>query len=109
MHFIAIALACLILAACNATTNIAAGLSAADNALARLAQNQIAPACSIIAVAAGYFDALSPNISAANQRRYVQARAVIDPICANPPTNTVQALATLNRAWFAVQGATVSR
>jgi len=109
MRFIAAAFVCLALAACNGASNLSAGLGAADNALARLAQNQIQPACAIISVAAGYFDILSPRISAANQRRYSQARAVIDPICANPPANTLEALAALNRAWFDVQAATVRR
>ena len=108
MRLIAIAFACLALAACN-TTSLTGGLAAVDNALAKLAQNQIAPACAIINVAAGYFDALSPNIGAENQRRYAAARAIVDPICAAPPQNTVQALMALNRAWFEIQNATKAR
>lgn len=90
----------------NILLQAAAGVAAADNALAGLAANSIPRACGIIEVAKGYFAELKPRISADKVRLEQQAEAIIAPICANPPANTAEALHTLFRMWLVIQDAT---
>lgn len=87
-------------------TAVRTTLTKADNALARLAANEIPAACGIIDVAKGYFRELEPRISAKNVAIERQAEAVVDSICSNPPANTAQAFGTLFKAWMAIQKAT---
>lgn len=87
-------------------TAISSTLTKADNALARLAANDIPAACGIVAVAEGYFHQLEGRISQANINIERKAEAAVDAICANPPASTAQALKALFNAWMAIQNAT---
>ncbi len=101
------------LAACNPqggmeklTVAVQTTLTRADNALARLAANDIPAACSIIGVAEGYFHQLEDRISPANIAAERKAEAIVKAVCDNPPASTAQAFGTLFRAWMAIQNAT---
>lgn len=103
--------ASLVLAGCNAQWGqIAAGvgnaLNTADNVLADLADNSVPKACGIIRVADGYFQRLSPKISADKIAIEAKAMAAVNVICNNPPKDTVAALNTLVDLWFTIQDAT---
>jgi hypothetical protein len=87
---------------------LTSAVSLANNNLATLANYDIPAACGIIAVAEGYYVQLKPKISAKNQLIAAKAMAAADSICANPPTNTAAAFASLIKAWLAVQNATVT-
>lgn len=101
----AVVLAALALSGCN---GVVSGVSATNDTLAHLAQNDIPAACSIITTAEGYFETLAPKIAAANKVKYTQAKTVVADICANPPTNVVSALITLGNEWAVIQAATVT-
>lgn len=101
------------LVACNPSSEfgkISVGVSnvlkGADNALARLAANDIPAACGIIGVAEGYFHQLEDRISQANVNIERKAEAAVKAICDNPPASTAQALKALFNAWMAIQNAT---
>lgn len=101
----------LALSGCNAQWGqIAAGvgnvLGTANNVLADLAENSIPKACGIIRVADGYFQRLSPKISADKIAIEAKAMASVNVICNNPPKDITAALNTLVDLWFVIQDAT---
>lgn len=101
----------LALSGCNAQWGqIAAGvgnvLGSANNVLADLAENSIPKACGIIRVADGYFQRLSPKISADKIAIEAKAMASVNVICNNPPKDITAALNTLVDLWFVIQDAT---
>ena len=101
----------LALSGCNAQWGqIAAGvgnvLGSANNVLADLAENSIPKACGIIRVANGYFQRLSPKISADKIAIEAKAMASVNVICNNPPKDITAAFNTLVDLWFVIQDAT---
>ncbi|MEK9877274.1 MAG: hypothetical protein VW684_11495 [Betaproteobacteria bacterium] len=101
----------LALSGCNAQWGqIAAGvgnvLGSANNVLADLAENSIPKACGIIRVADGYFQRLSPKISADKIAIEAKAMASVNVICNNPPKDITAAFNTLVDLWFVIQDAT---
>jgi len=101
----------LALSGCNARWGqIAAGvgnvLGSANNVLADLAENSIPKACGIIRVANGYFQRLSPKISADKIAIEAKAMASVNVICNNPPKDITAAFNTLVDLWFVIQDAT---
>jgi hypothetical protein len=101
----------LALSGCNAQWGqIAAGvgnvLGTANNVLADLAENSIPKACGIIRVADGYFQRLSPKISADKIAIEAKAMASVNVICNNPPKDITAAFNTLVDLWFVIQDAT---
>jgi hypothetical protein len=88
---------------CNsASTDVAL----ANNALATLAKYDIPTACSIIAVAEGYFSQLRSDLSAAEIADETKAANAVNIICNAPPTNVEAAFGTLVQAWVAIQNDT---
>lgn len=101
----------LVLGGCNADwskISVAVGnaLGTADNVLANLADNSIPKACAIVRVADGYFQKLSPKISADKIAIEAKAMAGVNVICNNPPANVASALNTLVDLWFTIQDVT---
>ena len=101
----------LALSGCNAQWGqIAAGvgnvLGSANNVLADLAENSIPKACGIIRVADGYFQRLSPKISADKIAIEAKAMASVNVICNNPPKDITAAFNTLVDLWLVIQDAT---
>lgn len=78
-------------------------VTAVNNTLATLAKNDIPMACGIIDKAELYFAQIvgTPSVGVA------AAEAAGKAICANPPTDTASAFATLLQVWTIVQAATV--
>jgi|ERR1700719_3187705 len=97
--------ACLILpmlgGGCNNSTT-----TAINNTLATLAKNDIPAACTIVAVAEGYFSELETKLSAAEISDEQKAALAVKAICDNPPTNITAAFGTLLTAWTAIQADT---
>src|SRR5271156_1137867 len=81
----------LLVSACNVNSD----LTAANNALATLASNDIPTACAIVTVAEGYFAQLERKLSAAEIADEAKAALVVNSICANPPTNITAAFGSL--------------
>lgn len=96
-------------AGCQTTGGGSTALTIANNSLAKLANYDIPAACGIVQVAEGYFAQLKPRISAKNQALEAKAAAIVDPICANPPTNVASAFLTLFNAWTTIQNATATQ
>ena len=101
----------LALSGCNAQwgkISVAVGnaLGTADNVLANLADNSIPKACAIVRVADGYFQRLSPKISADKIAIEAKAMASVNVICNNPPKDITAAFNTLVDLWFVIQDAT---
>ena len=101
----------LALGGCNAQWGqIAVGvgnvLGTANNVLADLAENSIPKACKIVKVADGYFQRLSPKISADKIAIEAKAMASVNVICNNPPKDITAAFNTLVDLWFVIQDAT---
>jgi hypothetical protein len=101
----------LALSGCNAqwgqiTAGVGNVLGSANNVLADLAENSIPKACGIIRVANGYFQRLSPKISADKIAIEAKAMASVNVICNNPPKDITAAFNTLVDLWFVIQDAT---
>ena len=101
----------LALSGCNAqwgqiATGVGNVLGSANNVLADLAENSIPKACGIIRVANGYFQRLSPKISADKIAIEAKAMASVNVICNNPPKDITAAFNTLVDLWFVIQDAT---
>jgi len=101
----------LALGGCNAqwgqiTAGVGNVLGSANNVLADLAENSIPKACGIIRVANGYFQRLSPKISADKIAIEAKAMASVNVICNNPPKDITAAFNTLVDLWFVIQDAT---
>ena len=96
----------LALSAALAMSGCQSTLTTANNNLAAISNNQIAVACPIIKVAEGYFANVKSKVSALAVTREAQAAAVVDTICANPPTDVATAFTDLFNAWIAIQNAT---
>lgn len=103
----------LVAAGCNFSggfgkleTAVSTTLTRANNALSRLSENNLPTACSIVAVAEGYFHQLEPRISAANIAAERKAEAIVADICSNPPSDVGKAFGALFRAWMTIQDAT---
>ncbi|HEY3719265.1 MAG TPA: hypothetical protein VGL41_03905 [Roseiarcus sp.] len=91
------------LAGCN---SVSSGVTAANNALATLASNDIPTACAIVTVAEGYFAQLKSRLSATEIADEAKAALVVNSICANPPTNISAAFGSLLTAWAMIQADT---
>ena len=101
----------LALSGCNAQWGqISAGvgnvLTTANNVLANLSGNYIPEACGIVKVADGYFQKLSPKISADKIAIEAKAMAGVNVICNNPPKDVASAFSTLVDLWFTIQDVT---
>ena len=96
----------LALGGCQTVGTIVTATDNANNALARLAQNDIPRACGIIHVAESFVEILRPRISPTVIARYETAKKSVDVICNNPPSNAAQFLDRLNTLWFIIQDAT---
>jgi hypothetical protein len=84
--------------------------TAANNALATLANNDLPTACGVVSVAEGYFAELKPSISAKNAAIEAKAAAAASAICNGPPPSNIgAAFGSLLSAWLAVQNATVTQ
>ena len=74
----------------------------ANNALARLAKNDIPAACAIVKVAEGYYSTVvgppTPVV--------LNAEAGVAVICDNPPTDLASAFGTLLSEWTVIENAT---
>lgn len=81
-------------------------VTSVNNTLAKLANNDIPRACSIISVAEGYFAAVKVLVPAPQRAIEEAAEAVINPICAAPPADVAAAFSTLMAAWTTVQAST---
>ena len=103
----ALTLAVAGLAGCNqALTTINADITAANNALANLAANDIPAACGIVSVAEGYFADVKSLVPAKAVAAEAKAAAVVAGICARPPADLGAAFATLMTAWTTIQAST---
>lgn len=81
-------------------------VTTANNALAKIAQNDLPKACATIKVAEGYYADVQFLVPQSAQLVEAAAAAIVNKVCANPPTNIVAALQTLNGAWVQIQAAT---
>jgi len=98
--------AAFVLALLASACNVSSDVTAANNALATLASNDIPTACAIVTVAEGYFAQLRGQLSAAEIADEAKAALVVNSICANPPTNITAAFGSLLTAWTAIQADT---
>ena len=98
--------AAFVLALLAAACNVSSDVTAANNALATLASNDIPAACAIVTVAEGYFVQLESKLSAAEIADEAKAALVLNSICASPPTNVAAAFGSLLTAWTAIQADT---
>lgn len=100
--------ASLALGGCQTAGTIATGINTANNALARLAGNDIPAACAIISVAEGYFGTVSSlhKFSPATMTAEAKAEAIVANICAHPPANVGAAFGQLMSAWQIIQAKT---
>ena len=101
--------AALMLAGCATMATVASGVATSDAVLSHLSQNSLPLACQTVEVAAGYFDALKPRISAANVKRGEIAVMAARDLCASPPRSTLDAIMLLSAEWSKIQAATKAR
>ena len=100
---LALSVVAIPLAGCN---SVSSDVTAANNALATLASNDIPTACAIVTVAEGYFAQLKSQLSAAEIADEAKAALVVNSICASPPTNISAAFGSLLTAWTVIQADT---
>lgn len=91
------------LAGCN---QVVPDVIIANNALAKVAQNDLPKACATIAVAEGYYGDVQFLVPQSAQIAEKAAATIVNAICANPPSNVMKAFNDLNKAWTIIQAAT---
>ena len=92
---------CGMLGGCQTTLD---AVSSVNADIAHLSQYTLPVACGVVRVAEGYFHALQGRFSASTVAAEARAEAAVTSICANPPTNAIEALAS---AYAAIQAYTV--
>lgn len=90
----------------GAIATVGANVAAANAALAKLANGKVATACKTIAVAEGYYNAVSFLVPPTYQTAEQAAAAVVNTICGNPPADISTVLLDLSQAWAVIQAAT---
>lgn len=99
--------AALAVAGCNTQVGQLAGdVIIANNALAKVAQNDLPKACATIAVAEGYYADVQFLVPQSAQIAEKAAATIVNDICSHPPTNIVAAFTALNKAWATIQART---
>ncbi len=103
---IALSVLALALSGCNTVATVSSDIIIANNALAKVANNDLPKACATIRVAEGYYADVQFLVPQSAQIAEAAAAAIVNGICNAPPTNIVAAFNTLNKAWAKIQAAT---